>query len=376
VRTLVGLVFAVACSSGSKSEPPAADPPSSITKAAPPADAAATKTELDGIPVAVALPDGNVYGVAVDAERVFVIGTSIHVAPRAGGPLKTLVEVGIDEATEKPVVTDERELARQTAGQPEVAAAVRSARWREYAKNYRNPVVHGGYLYVQNLGTEARTSADATIERVAVAGGAPEVIIKNVEGGISTMAVDATGITIVTHTNAVLRYPAAGGPPSTLFPASPTTEQLKYELADGGTSVFVAKETYDKDYKLQDATIARISKTGGKPVTIAKKLSARARDLAADATHLYWCDGDHAGIWRIDHQGRGKVLVAKGYADALRVTETHLVWRAKNDTLAWMRKSGGTVETRQLPGHATIEAVDRDTIWLASERYVLRVAVK
>jgi hypothetical protein len=393
MRALVVVVLLVACSK--KEQTPAEPEVGAGSGSAVSIDAAPPPTEIEGIPVAIAVPESitTIQEVVIDAERVYVIGRDVAVwsrdaiaASAGGGAPKVLVDVEVDESSGKDAVnpSNEQELARMSAGNPDVARAaeaMRSMRTYEYAKYYVDGAVHGGYVYLSNMGTEAKKRKDATVERVPVAGGPVELLTKDVPGGVADLFVDDAGVWIVTHENAIVKMSHAGGALTSLWKA-PVVEEARYEIVMAGDSFFVAESTLNKDFAHENAMITRVPKASGtKAKVVVPKLPSSVNDLVADGTTLYWLDGKQTGVYRVNHAGTQKPkLAVKGYGEKMHVAGKHLFRIVKDDKnddyLARAPLAGGVEERlRKLPKYTGIVEVDDSAVWLVHDGYILRHAL-
>src|SRR5687768_7170849 len=122
MRLLVVVVVLVGCSKKEETRPPEPEGSGSavVVDAEPP-----PPTEIEGVPVAIALPKdyGVFQEIAMDAERVFVIASDVLVVPRSGGVPKVLVDIEVDDSTGTSLVKPENEaqLRQMTADRPDVA---------------------------------------------------------------------------------------------------------------------------------------------------------------------------------------------------------------------------------------------------------------
>lgn len=349
---------------------------------------AAPPTELEGVPIAFALPGGNtsIEAVVPDADRIYVVALDVLAYPRAGGPPVKLFANSTDEATGAAVVTpaNEKEVDRIAAGNPELARAadaLKGATAYEFQKYYRAAVVHGGYLYLANDGTHARGYADRSIDRVPLAGGPVEVVAKGLPADVDAVSVDDTGVYLLTKKHSLLRLGLTGGAVTTLYVLPPPVLETHYSSARAGDAFFIGESALDKDFAHANATITRVTKSG-KASRVVTKLPSSVGEMVADATSVYWLDGKHTGVYRIDHRGATRpALIAKGYGEDFHVDKTHLYRivkdRAAKDRLVRSPLAGGPDEVlRELPYHTKIVAVDDGAVWLANESYVLRHSLR
>jgi hypothetical protein len=170
-----------------------------------------------------------------------------------------------------------------------------------------------------------------------------EVLATEPNGGLRTVAVDATDVYVANYGGAgdILKVPKTGGTFTSIAMSS-----TPWGLALDATHVYWSDE---------DGTVMRVDKDGQNPIQIASG-DAGAYGLALDATHVFWASLISGEIKRANLDGTGVTTLATGQTDAFAmVVDATRVY--------WLRQSGGGIWSVEKTGGAPKLVTAQPTLW-------------
>lgn len=191
-------------------------------------------------------------------------------------------------------------------------------------------------------------------------GDAP-VVLASTHGHALALAIDATWVyytkslgTTTCGESLVMRVPKIGGTPEVFG----NPNQAVVALAVDEMGVYWS-DNPDYACAFPDGagyTMFRSPKTMGESTTFPFTQDTAVREIALDATHVYWVSWGHGPIWRAPKTGGDAELVFnRGGAITVDATSIYWTWGGPNgDNVMGMAKEGGdTTELNYIPASYT-----------------------
>lgn len=223
-------------------------------------------------------------GLVVDGDYLYFVSggfvraeNAVRRVPTAGGPVETLVKIGsliggelAVDATHVYFTSDgDNAIMRvsKTGGEATQLAKVAAPKYL---------ALDATHVYFVTL---AREDSGGTVQRIAKAGGAPEVLTSG-QPGLDSVVVDAQHVYFRSN-KGVWKLAKTGGAPQNLVPATEKQKVLRLVADDSHLYFFLETSAAGK------YAVARLPKNGGTPETLSPVVDSAGR-LALSDTHVYF----------------------------------------------------------------------------------------
>jgi len=167
------------------------------------------------------------------------------------------------------------------------------------------------------------------ILKISSAEGSISEIAKGTDQDLSKVAIDSQAVYWLAS-NSLLKAPLSGGAPIELATTTGPGTGNVWGLASDGKYVYWSDRNNYKGDHANTGAIRRVSTNGGAVETVASNLPGRPWDIVVDETHVYWVinaerDG---GIMRVSKTGGTPFMVVAGQRSAVHLAAdaTHIYW--------------------------------------------------